>query len=174
MTLWPIAASDMDVIIGIIAVIGWILAQVLGRKKGNGPSEQAPPDSGAPVDPQDELRKFFEEMEKTLKPQPEPVPQPAPPPPPVRVKPSKRHRQVHREEPPPVDVGPSLKAPVESAAQASVAFMQAAQKMTEASVVPSLAYPALVRPEELKDPATLRKMVVAMEVLGKPVALRLP
>ena len=74
-------AADMDVIIGVIAVVGWILAQIFGKKKGD-PSQQeeSPPPTGTTLDPRDELRKFFEELEKSAKPQapPPPLPLPAP------------------------------------------------------------------------------------------------
>ena len=66
MNFLPIAASDMDVIIGIIALIGWIAAQVMGKMKGGDKTAPPPGDTAAPTDPQDELRKFFEEMEKVL------------------------------------------------------------------------------------------------------------
>jgi|GEM_PF-2000658 len=173
MNFLPIAASDMDMVIGIIAVIGWIVAQVLGKMKGG--DKTAPPPSEAPTpttDPQDELRRFFEEMEKTLKPKPEPKPVSVPvPPPPVR--PSRaRHEHVAI----PLRVQPAAPAvdretPMQTAEEAARVFMRTLERAATVPAVPTFPQPCLV-PEGLRDPQALRKMIVTMEVLGKPIALR--
>lgn len=176
MTLFPIAATDMDVIIGIIAVIGWILAQVLGRKKEGTPSERPPDSTTAPADPQEELRKFFEEMERSLKPPPPPEPEPARPPP-LPASPPRRRRAPA---PQPVamaaaPVAEVLEPPVRAAAEAAQAFIHATTVATaRAGVAPSLPPQSPLMLEGLHNPAALRTMIVAMEVLGKPVALRTP
>lgn len=179
MNFLPIAASSLDTIIGIVAVIGWILIQVLGRKK-NGESGDAPPPSDpSGNDPQDELRKFFEEMEKTLKPEPpKPVSAPSTPPPLVppplvrNVRPKREPNTVQahnsRMEPSTLE-----ERPLKSAEEAAQAFMKT---VSRAATIPRMAIPEVqpgyIVPDELRDPVTLRKMIVTMEVLGKPVALR--
>ncbi len=171
MNFLPIAASDMDIVIGIIAVVGWILAQIFGRKKSGAPSETPPQESTRPANPQDELRKFFEEMEKNLNPQAEPKPV-APPPPPVpsprrhiHFKSEKMHSRAYE----PI---PTHDVPVVTAREAAQAFMEASPQSP--ATVPLMTATLAPRPpiEGIRDPWALRKMIVTMEVLGKPVALR--
>lgn len=172
MNFLPIAASDLDMIIGIIAVIGWIVAQVIGKMKGGDKTAPPPGESNSPnADPQDELRKFFEEMEKTLKPQPEPKPVVVPPPP---------LRRVNAPRPEPV-VAPARvrvaepaiawEAPVNRAEVAAGMLMKVTERLATQSAPRTSTHPDLL-PEGLRDPKALRKMIVTMEVLGKPVALR--
>jgi len=175
LNLFPIAASDMDVIIGIIAVVGWILSQVMGRKKGGDPS--APPD-GEPTpseNPQDELRKFFEEMGKTVKPQAEVKPPPPPPPVPTRA-----HTQQKRERPIPRIRKQEEPKPREMMRPAPVVMAEPGI-FSEPEIVPRFALPATATSSsnkismlmpEIQDPVALRKMIITLEVLGKPVALR--
>ena len=176
MNVFPIAASDMDVVIGIIAVVGWILSQVLGRKKGGDPSA-APPD-GEPTpsaNPQDELRKFFEEMGKTVKPQAEV--KPVPPPPPL---PSRAHTQQKRERPIPrirkqEEPRPQVLTRPEPVVMAPSALFnepEIAQRYALPATVTSSANRVSLLMPEIQDPTALRKMIITMEVLGKPVALR--
>lgn len=175
MNLFPIAATDMDMIIGLIAVVTWILAQIFGRKKTDSTPRGPAPDSTSPVDPRDELRKFFEEMEKTMKPAAEPKPS-APPPP---LPPPRSHSHPRREAgrsrafAPPAVAPQEQSLPVPSAQEAAQAFMEPPTGKGPASLVASVPLPH--RPpviEGIQDPASLRKMIVTMEVLGKPVALR--
>ncbi len=176
MNFLPIAASDMDMIIGIIAVIGWIVAQVMGKKKAGDKTEPVPGETVAPDNPQDELRKFFEEMEKTLKPaeQPRTVPPPPLPSPPLQTKPlqAKPRRErpvaVHTHT---VESVPAYPSPLESAQEAARVFMRAAERAAAVPTIPKVPKPTLVL-EGFHDRVALRKMIVTMEVLGKPVALR--
>lgn len=172
MNFLPIAASDINVIMGIIAVIGWILSQVMSRKKTGSPSDHPPSETTPPDGPQDELRKFFEEMEKTLKPVETP-PQAPPPPPPLLTRP---HVQPKRERPP--RRFPTLPDQPPAPSQPLPAFTASAAS-TLGPVVTSSTVPTVTRlpsavsmTEGLTDPVALRKMIVSMEVLGKPVALR--
>ena len=169
--LLPIASSDMDVIIGIIAVVGWILSQVLSRKKGGDPTapshgEPTPP----PLDPQDELRRFFEEMKRSVSPPEEPVKKVVPPPPVMRAQPQpKRERPANRirkqEEPRPSVL--STPAYVSS----SPMLNEPEPQFTLPVTLPTARSVSLLMPE-IRDPVALRKMIITMEVLGKPVALR--
>jgi hypothetical protein len=167
MSSFFIAASDMDVIIGIIAVVGWILAQVFGKKKGDSPSqEESPPVAGPSLDPRDELRKFFEDLEKTAKPQA--PPQPVAPPP--LQHPPHREKPVRRSPEPRSETLSSQNRPAYSAAESALAFTE---RVTPPGLSPALVTP--VRPPvfpELRDPLALRKYIVANEILGKPIALR--
>ena len=167
MSSFFIAASDMDVIIGIIAVVGWILAQVFGKKKGDSPSqEESPPVAGTSLDPRDELRKFFEDLEKTAKPPPPPQPV-APPPVPH---PPHREKPVRRSPEPRAETLSSQKRPAYSAAESALAFTG---RLTPPGLSPALATP--IHPPvfpELRNPLALRKYIVANEILGKPIALR--
>lgn len=176
MNFLPIAASDMDMVIGIIAVIGWIVAQILAKLKGG--DKTAPPPGEAPTPtaaPQDELRKFFEEMEKTLKPQeePKPVQIPVPPPPRPTHRPSRtQHEHVtHSVRVQTAEPAFVRETPSQTAEEAARVFMKAVERATTVPALPPLPQPPLI-PEGLRDPQALRKMIVTMEVLGKPVALR--
>ncbi|MEI8140158.1 MAG: hypothetical protein WCI03_09860 [bacterium] len=169
MNLFLIAASDMDVIIGIIAVIGWILAQIFGRKKGD-PSRQegSPSESSPPLDPQDELRKFFEGLEEKVKP-------PAPPQRPVAPPPL--HQKTHREK----SVRRSHEPQMETLSSQIRGENQMLESVTafQATVVQPALTQGWNKPTrctsampELHNPTTLRKFIIANEILGKPVALR--
>lgn len=160
-------------VIGIIAVIGWIVAQVLGKMKGGNKTAPPPGETTTPTsDPQDELRKFFEEMERNLKPQPEPKQVVVPPPPPP-VRPAyKKHEHVAA----PVRVHAAEPAvyrdvPEKSAEEAAREFMRGMERAARVPVARTHPQSSLM-PEGLRDPQALRKMIVTMEVLGKPVALR--
>ncbi|MEI7881293.1 MAG: hypothetical protein WCI95_10500 [bacterium] len=168
MNLFFIAASDMDVIIGIIAVVGWILAQIFGKKKADTPPQAgSPPEAGAPVDPGEELRRFFEEIEKKVK--PPTLPQPVAPPPlhqkTHREKSSRRSHEQRQE------TLSSQKQPQYSAAEAAQVFQ--AERVASFASSRTLARPAapLAMPE-LRNSITLRKFIIANEILGKPIALR--
>lgn len=176
MSLFPLAASNMDAVIGVIAVVVWILSQVLSRKKGDAPPG-APDEPSAPLDPQAELRRFFEQMERSTTPG-EPPPEERPAPPPQRI-------PVHHKRPPPLRVRrtesqpPPLvePTPVQVVPPAPVfddltllPANQPARLAGTAAITAASAYsPAM---QDLRDPTALRRMIVAMEVLGKPVALR--
>ncbi len=70
----PIASSDFDILIGVIAAIGWVVMQIMGKaaKRKTPPSnrlaggvrpEPPPADSGPVSDPAEELRRFFQRLE---------------------------------------------------------------------------------------------------------------
>ncbi len=176
MGTFSIAAIDMDMVIGIIAVVGWIIAQALSKKGKSAPPHPPAPSTGEhgqPLGPQDELRKFFQDLEKGLSSQTE-HPAPAPPPPPARARPHPRparHSETPRSHgtilPPP--------SPVSLAEPALV-------------VMPEVSIPATATEKAQRwtnktqhkwatgftRPDTLRQMIVATEVLGAPLALRKP
>lgn len=167
MNLVFIAASDMDVIIGIIAVVGWILAQIFGKKKADSPPPgESPPEAGAPVDPGEELRRFFEEIEKKVK--PPTLPQPVAPPP-LQQKPhrEKSSRQSHEQR---HETLSSQTHPAEPAAEAAQVFQ--AERVASFASSRTLARPAPSAMPELRNSITLRKFIIANEILGKPIALR--
>jgi hypothetical protein len=170
----PLAAIDMDMVIGVIAVVGWIIAQILSKK---GKSASPPPsipstgEHGQPLGTQDELRKFFQDLEKGLSGQAE-RPMPPPPPPPARDRPHPRHAR-HSEMPrsrgtvqPPSPVSlaePSLVVMPEVLLPAPAT--ENAQRWTKNQHKWSVGF---------THPDTLRQMIVATEVLGAPLALRKP
>lgn len=166
MNAFFIAASDMDMIIGIIAVVGWILAQIFGRKKGD-PSrqEESPSQPGTPLDPRDELRKFFEELEKS----PPPQAPPPPVPPPVRQN-VQRERPVPRSPEPRPETRSSQNRPAYSAAQSALAFTRMDAVPSHPPAMASASLPPTL--PGLREPHALRKYIVATEILGKPIALR--
>ena len=167
MNLFPIAASDMDVIIGIIAIVGWILSQIFSKKKADpSQTEGSAPEAGAPIDPRDELKKFFAELEKAANPQPPPPPVTPPPLPKKghKEKPSRRTPESRTE------TLASLHRPAFPATESTQGF--------QAAITPSFISPVLVKSAlpmampELRNPAALRKFIIANEILGKPIALR--
>jgi hypothetical protein len=165
-----IAASDVNVL-GIIVFVVWILYQLfsLGRKKEGSPQQEgSSQESGGPVDPRDELRKFFEELEKsttTVE-----TPQRPPTPPPIR--------QTPRREPPPrrpmqqrTETRPAPVRPEPPVARPVITFPE--------PPIPALPLKPRAVPlattsytPELNTPVALRKYIVATEILGKPIALR--
>lgn len=171
MGLFFIAASDLDMIIGIIAVVGWIIAQLFGKKKTEGsPQEPSAPDAPPSLDPRDELRKFFDELEKANKPAESSRPTAMPPPlqqAPPREKPVRR---VHVHEPRVESFSPSPR-PDYTALATPLTFQVAHETApsSRAAVVERIQSPAM---PELRQPGALRKFIMANEVLGKPVALR--
>lgn len=167
MNAFFIAASDMDVIIGIIAVVGWILSQIFSKKKG-GPSQQeeSPPQPGTTLDPRDELRKFFEELEKSAKPQPLPPPVP----PPVLQPKVRREKPVSRSPEPRPETLPAQSRPAYSAAESAQAFTRMGTVPSHPPAMASASLPPTL--PGLREPHALRKYIVATEILGKPIALR--
>jgi len=167
MNLFPIAASDMDVIIGIIAVVGWILSQIFGKKKVD-PShpEGSTPDSGPALDPRDELRKFFDELEKTAPPAAAPPPVA---PPPLQQK-LPRENAVRRTMESRGETLSSQQRPIASPVESRQAYPVMIEPLFSSRTTGRPTYPA-TRPE-LRNPAALRKFIIVNEILGKPIALR--
>ncbi len=155
-----IAATDTDLIIGVIAVVAWIISQLFSKKIED-PSQQEGPTSepGPSIDPRDELRKFFDELEKAAKPQP--PPQPVVPPPvtvkKIREKPVRPMPEVRKE---------TLSAQARPTCPVVNPEPLFQEKITVAAPIHIPVLP------ELRNPIALRKFIIANEVLGKPVALR--
>lgn len=167
MTLFPIAASDMDLIIGIIAVVGWVVAQLFSKKKSASPhQEESPPESGAPIDPRAELRKFFDELEKTAKQPTAPRPV-APTPPPHKQHKEKAARRSHE---PRMETLSSQSRPAYPASESARVFTGIDAPVTFTRTLPIPAHGASM--PELRNPVALRKLIIANEILGKPIALR--
>ena len=157
----------MDLIIGIIAVVGWVLAQILSKKKGgSSQQEESQSGSGTPNDPRDELRKFFDELEKTAKQPIAPLPVAPPPPPP------KQHQEkpTRRSYEPRTETLSSQNRPAYPASESARIYMEKVTPATFFHPIPShVSSPAM---PELRNPASLRKFIIASELLGKPIALR--
>jgi hypothetical protein len=164
MSAFPIAVVDMDLVIGVVAVIVWLVVQAAGRKSKGGPPPPAEP--GEPMSPGDELRKFFENMEREAAGDAEeskPAPPPAPIPPrragsrpAVRVQVQRRPEEVIEQ---PVPVPPSAPQPHSLVVAPPVELMRHH-------------VPAHKWAKGYACPENLRKMMVAREVLGPPLALR--
>jgi hypothetical protein len=172
------AAISGDAVIGIAAVAIWIWLSVMGKRSRT--DRPAPPAGGQsqPRDPQSELRKFFETLEKGLTvpteeaeppatpagafhpapiPTPPPVPRKAPRPPPVRA--------VVLPPPPMAVVPPPLAA---AAPLDGVSDLKPGPGL-ELSPRPAL---APFRMEALRSREGLRHAIVAAEILGPPLSMR--
>ncbi len=163
MNLFTIAASDMDVIIGIIAVVGWVLAQIFSKKK-NAPTQQEEPhpESGVPLDPREELRKFFEGLDKPAK--------PAMAPPAFEQKPyqeAPKHRAYKSK-----TRTLSAQDRANDGASESVLILPEGVALATATVPLLIKHPRLSSIPELQSPIALRNFIVMNEILGKPIALR--
>ena len=192
-------AMSGDAVIGLIAVVIWIWLSIAGKRSKPSQKTQPPPLVPMPGDassPKDELRKFFEDLEKGLNASPPaegtegmPAPVvPAAPPPPLPSRPA--HRRAPRPTSRPVPIAPAKPVTVESLPVAAMAA--AAEAMSDAPQVTRLAHvafpdirfaettasaaatPTPVRPrlEILRSYDGLRNAIVAAEVLGTPVGLR--
>jgi hypothetical protein len=174
MTLFFFAASNMDMIIGIIAVVGWILAQILGKKKGATPPQDNSTPVGAPSnDPRDELRKFFEELEN---PPEELAPAPLKPTAPsgqLKTRPAPKgsssgmlhlaqpQKPNHNTGTPP---GLRCRSYPESIGPAEPSLLQQAAR-DKLHPLHSLPMPGF------RNLAALRQCIIASEILKKPIAL---
>lgn len=195
MNLLPVALANGDVIIGIIIAIFWIAAQLANRKAGKNAPPQPPSAPGDPTNPQDEIRKFFEQLEKGLSgdqtqetaepPPPAPRPperptvMPRPPesrsvPPPPRV-PAPAVVQVSRPartvlaEPQPSPAELELQRKQILLALEREAALRAVRK-SSSGTGPATRCGALGA--QLRHPSSLRQMILASEILAKPVGLR--
>lgn len=155
----------MDLIIGILAVVGWLVAQSVG-KRGKASPPPVPPASGKSHDPDDDLRKFFENLERGLTGQ---LNRPAPPiraeahPPPLQ---QPLERQPSRPEPfdPEQVTVPSVAPVVDLAPAFTLSTAEAAERWKAPPLHPLAA--------GFTDAGKLGQMIVATEVLGPPLALR--
>ena len=64
----PIATSDFNILIGVVATIGWVVMQIMGKAAKNKPpaggDRPEAPDNPAPAgDAAEELRRFFQRLE---------------------------------------------------------------------------------------------------------------
>ena len=196
MNLLPLAATNMDAVIGVIAVIAWIVVQALSRKTGkpNQSPRPAVPPAGDSTNPQDELRKFFEDLEKGLSgkveetgpketvPPPLPIPGPS-----ATMRPTSPRSFTQREQTAPAV--PKVSVPVQSpppqrsepVAQGVLRRAPAPQAQRPSQIPRSRAaqaecpaVPAQYRQfvEQIRNPIALRQMVIASEVLARPVGFR--
>lgn len=174
----PLAAMSGDAVIGIAAVIIWIWLSVMGKRgKPNRPPAPPADGSGEPHDPQAELRKFFETLEKGLNMPSEDAAPPAPPPapPPARTTtppPIPRHAP----KPPPVRAvvlpePPAVVAPPPLAAAAPQESMPELKPTRAAEASPLHPAGSLIR-DALRSREGLRHAIVAAEILGPPVSMR--
>ncbi len=200
MFIGPIAVTDFDTIIGIIAVVAWLIIQAVAKSRKSDTSAPPPPPppgrAGEPVSPQDDLRRFFEELEKNLNQQSQsPAPsQPAAPPPvppsiprPVKVQSAVRPHRPAR--PAPQVRAPQPEAepvPVQSPITSNIAEPREFnwEMPHEPAAIPSFAIAGVPgisgaipaaqprRPRHFRSRETLRQWVVGSEILGKPVGLR--
>ena len=182
-----------DAVFGLIAMGIWIWLSIVSKSKRNKPdqSTQPPPlvpSAGEPRSPQDELRKFFADLEKGINAPPtaetsdaDAMPPPRVPPPPPRPK-----RVMVRPAPRPVQQAPAMATPVPSvrapvdapplaelpqlAAIPELRIMQPA--LVRGAQGPSPAAPSRPRLELLQSREGLQKAIVISEVLGTPVGLR--
>ncbi len=167
MKFFPLAASDTDMIIGIIAVVGWILAQIFSKEKGAPTHPKGTPQTArTPPDPTEELRKLFDELKKEEK--------PAPPPPLTAISPMQynlpKEKSAHRIHEPRTETLASQKR--------SVYFDVEPVPFSPVKIIPELNPRSLVAPTHnsalprLGTPLTLRKYIITNEILEKPIVLR--
>ena len=169
MGFFPIAVINSDLVIGIIAVIGWLLAQGLSKKgKAQPPPPASSPGPGEPTSPNDDLRKFFENLEKGLTGQAEQPAQPArtevrqPPLLQRTERPDIRPEPMER----PQAAGPSAPTLTSLPAIVPILALSAQESAERWKSTPNKWATAFSNPENLKQ------MIVATEVLGAPLALR--
>ena len=170
MGFFTIAVINSDLVIGIIAVIGWLIAQGLS-KKSKAPPPRPPPVSSGPGEatrPADDLHTFFENLERGLTGQLE---QPAPParaevrPPPLHHHPERHHVRIE-----------SLEQPRAAERPAPALTPFPAITPRSALLAPQGAERWKSTPNKwaaaFSNPSNLKQMIVATEVLGAPLALR--
>jgi hypothetical protein len=171
MGVFTVAAINMDLLLGILAVVGWIIAQSMSNKKN--PSPPRPPPvpppagQGEPINPNEELRRFFEHLERGLTNGEEPDQQTVRRPPPPLPQRRATARVVARQ----------AAAPTPDATQFTPPYPDAV--MGPAPAVPTHPERQPERPLHkwatgYRQRDTLRRMIVASEVLGPPLALRKP
>lgn len=172
MAVFTVAAVNMDLIIGIIAVIAWIIAQSAGSKKKQpppGPPRLPSEGPGDALSPNEDLREFFRELERGLtgqvEEQAEPSAPPALPPPMPHHRAARGRQAVARPAP-----AASRPAPVPPAA--------APEPAPPMSAARAYALRPASSPHRcimgFGDRGALQRMIVASEVLAPPLALRKP
>ena len=204
MFIGPIAVTDFDTIIGVIAVVAWLIMQAVAKSRKNDRSAPPPPPppgpAGEPVSPQDDLRRFFEELEKNLNQSARPAPPAQPPelppaiPAPARVaRPAPKVTAASQHARPaaslrPAPVAPG--APVVPQVTEPLVITSAPEPQEfkwdlphEPSPAPAMAAshasaPAAAssahgrRTRNFRSRGAMRQAVIGSEILGKPLALR--
>lgn len=196
MIIGPIAALSFDAIIGIVAVVIWLIMQGAAKRGGpNAPRQPPPsePDVNDPMNPQDDLRRFFEELEKGIAKQSKPAgaePSEIPQPPPIPTTQPRPVTQAQlqrkptiRKQPAQVPAIPSRPVPVAAAVPApapasrdfswNVQFPETKSSITTLRISDdndSDRHNEISK--QLHSRQKLRQMIVSAEILGKPIALR--
>ncbi len=169
-------AISGDALIGLIAVVVWIVLSVAGKRAKPEQKTTPPPLTPTPGDgqsPQDELRKFFETLEKNMgAPATEETPpvQQAPRAP-VRARKAVPAPSVAAYYAPPAPA--SLASP--EPAQAPVPEAPAATPSpVPLAVAPAHRAPPRIQLDALRSRQGLQYAIVAAEILGSPVSMRRP
>jgi hypothetical protein len=194
-------AGDLETVVGIVAIMVWLVIQGIRKASGKRPGQSPPPpDPGGPqgMSPEEELRRFLQDLgqgeppTETL-PRPAaapPTPPPAAPlpPPPVVVAPKP---QTMPPPPPPAAkrMPPPARAPLHPLKPTAVP-RPVAQATGPATPPPAPALTAAPAPAEvhaaaglppprpsrarllMRKPHSVREAVLLGELLGGPVAMR--
>lgn len=201
MFIGPIAVTDFDTIIGVIAVVAWLIMQAVAKSRKNDRSAPPPPPpgpAGEPVSPQDDLRRFFEELEKNLNQASRPAPPAQPPelppaiPAPARVaRPAPKVTAAAQHARPAASLRPAPAASVVPQVKEPLVITAAPEPQEfkwdllphEQSPTPAMAAgPASPlaegssahgrRTRIFRSREAMRQTVIGSEILGKPLALR--
>lgn len=202
-SLFQTFAISGDAVIGLVAVVVWVWLSVLGKRAKPDQKTQPPPMIPTPGDasnPQDELRKFFEDLEKGLKGPPPAEPagpfpseSPAAPPPlpsrptatlrplPRRVVRRVQETQATTPAPMPAPVAPVPVAAVTPAMEDPQVTRLTRVTFPDIRLEGALAGTATATPQPgsmsrrlamLRERDGLQKAILVSEVLGTPVGLR--
>ncbi len=183
-------AVSGDAVFGLIAIGIWIWLSFVSRRNKTDPSTQPPPlvpTPGEPQSPQDELRKFFADLEKGINAPPaadapeapEMPPPRVPPPMPRRVVVRPAHRPAHPAPAMPPTITASVRAPIDAPPLAELPQLTALPEprfldpaLVRGAQDPVSPAPGRPRLELLQSREGLQKAIVVSEVLGTPVGLR--
>jgi hypothetical protein len=187
----PIAATNFNVLFGIIAAIVWVIMQLANKSSPRRPPQRPPPADSAPTQPtstQAELRRFLEDLTTT---EPAEIQEQAPPPPPRRDRPAARPKAFPKHaappalarsapmrtapRPPPVPVAAPPRQP-EPVYVPEAPGMSAAKVEMQGMAVSAAETAAMALRKELADQfrknTSLRQFMVTSELLAPPLALR--
>jgi hypothetical protein len=155
--------------------VGWIIAQALSKQKTTPtPPRPTPKEHGNTLDPNDDFKKFFEDLEAGSGGRTEPPHRPAPQaaqPPPV---PSAPRHQSPRPRPVPRHTEPFRPERLSPISPSFRELPDMTPAFAEVETVQRWKKPAHKWAAGYTNPETLRQMIVATEVLGAPLALRKP
>ena len=193
MIIGPIAAISFDAIIGIVAVVAWLVIQGAAKRGGSNAPRPPPPGPGEDDQqaPQDDLRRFFEQLEKGIAQQDQSpnsyppelphLPQPLPPPittirqqAPAQThigrKPAAKPRPIPRPERV-ILATPTL--PAISGHSWNQQFPETASSITTLRITEKSDHEKNRETlAQFQSRKRLRQMIVGAEILGKPIALR--